>query len=62
MENNTKMNKDLSACTGIIKGGAKSCPQKSDCKRYLLHLENPSLKVFPVPYQAVNNGVCSFKK
>jgi len=59
------MNKALSACTGVIKGGAKSCPQKHNCKRFAVHSDknkNPNQAYQPVPYQAVVNGVCSFFK
>jgi hypothetical protein len=58
------MNKDLSACTGVIKGGAKSCPQKLNCKRFAVHSDkdkNPRQSYIEVPYLAIVNKSCTFK-
>jgi hypothetical protein len=56
------MNKDLSACNGIIKGSTKNCPQKNTCKRFELHSQNNQNQSYiQVPFQAVIDKKCSFK-
>ena len=51
------------ACNGIIKGGAKSCPQKQNCHRFALHQQNnEGQKHIEVPFTAVANKSCSFHK
>ena len=64
METTIKMSRDISACNGVIKGGAKSCPQKHNCKRFAVHSDiNKSVmqSYIEVPFTAVVNKECSFK-